>query len=152
MSLLSSVGGFLATKALPFLGGAATIAGGLGAIFGGGGAGGGLPATTQAGVLPGAGRLGGMLGRAGTRALPALRRAAPVLGTVAASGAVEYVLDKFGNVKAKRRYRRMNVCNVRALRRSLRRIEGFEHVARRVLSITHHKKVGTRFKRRRKRS
>jgi hypothetical protein len=33
----------------------------------------------------------------------------------------------------RRRYRHMNVCNVRALRRSLRRVSGFARVARKVM-------------------
>lgn len=46
--------------------------------------------------------------------------------------------------------RRMNVCNMRALNRALRRVRGFEKKARRVLTITTGKKVRTKFKRQRK--
>jgi len=51
-----------------------------------------------------------------------------------------------------RRHRRMNVCNPRALRRSLRRVKGFEHFARQVVRITSPRKrvSGFRFRRRRK--
>ncbi len=53
-----------------------------------------------------------------------------------------------------RRHRRMNVCNPRALRRSLRRVKGFEHFARQVVRIVTPKKrvSGFRFRRRRKRT
>jgi hypothetical protein len=38
----------------------------------------------------------------------------------------------------RRRYRRMNVLNLRALKRAIRRAKGFEHIARQVLTIPHH--------------
>jgi len=38
----------------------------------------------------------------------------------------------------RRRYRRMNVCNVHALKRAIRRAKGFEKLARKVLVIPHH--------------
>lgn len=41
-----------------------------------------------------------------------------------------------GGVKKKRRS--MNVCNVRALRRSQRRLEGFVHLAKRLVSFQEH--------------
>ncbi len=40
----------------------------------------------------------------------------------------------------RRRYRRMNVLNLRALKRAIRRAKGFEHIARQVLTIPHFKK------------
>jgi len=51
-----------------------------------------------------------------------------------------------------RHHRRMNVTNVRALRRSLRRAHGFAKLAMRVIHITHPKKKGHfgGFKKRRK--
>jgi len=38
----------------------------------------------------------------------------------------------------RRRHRRMNVCNVHALKRAIRRAKGFEKLARKVLVIPHH--------------
>jgi len=38
----------------------------------------------------------------------------------------------------RRRYRRMNVLNLRALKRAIRRAKGFEHIARQVLVIPSH--------------
>jgi hypothetical protein len=38
----------------------------------------------------------------------------------------------------RRRYRRMNMLNLRALKRAIRRAKGFEHIARQVLTIPHH--------------
>ena len=38
----------------------------------------------------------------------------------------------------RRRYRRMNVLNLRALKRAIRRAKGFEHIARQVLTVPHH--------------
>jgi hypothetical protein len=41
----------------------------------------------------------------------------------------------------RRRYRRMNVLNIRALKRAIRRAKGFEHIARQVLAphgVVHH--------------
>jgi len=38
----------------------------------------------------------------------------------------------------RRRYRRMNVLNLHALKRAIRRAKGFEHIARQVLTIPHH--------------
>ena len=40
-----------------------------------------------------------------------------------------------------RQYRRMNVGNVRALRRSMRRVTGFAHLAKKVMSFTAHHKM-----------
>ncbi len=53
-----------------------------------------------------------------------------------------------------RRHRRMNVLNPRALRKALRRAEGFTRFARRIVHITMPKKHvhGFRFRRRKKRA
>lgn len=55
-------------------------------------------------------------------------------------------------VPGMRRHRRMNVCNVRALRRAIRRAHGFERVARKVISFPFHKHAAKKgvFKRTRK--
>ncbi len=47
-----------------------------------------------------------------------------------------------------RRRRRMNLCNMRALNRAIRRVRGFEKRARKVLTITTGKRPGVRLKRR----
>jgi len=41
-------------------------------------------------------------------------------------------------------YRRMNVGNVKALRRSMRRVTGFAHLAKKVMSFTSKHKMKTR--------
>jgi hypothetical protein len=61
-----------------------------------------------------------------------------------------YEVDAWGRVIRPRR-RRMHVTNVKALRRALRRVEGFERIARKVLRITTGKQPTVRFKRSRKR-
>jgi hypothetical protein len=48
-------------------------------------------------------------------------------------------LDKGGGYAAPRH--RMNVGNVRALRRSMRRVTGFAHLARKVMTFTTHHKL-----------
>jgi hypothetical protein len=45
-------------------------------------------------------------------------------------------------------HRRMNIGNVRALRRSMRRVTGFAHLAKRVMSFTTHNKLRKRKARR----
>jgi len=96
------------------------------------------------GALVGAGlKIGGRIAR-GLRAArrvagPIVRDAAP--GTV--GGTIGYELgrraaeggrDVIGKDKAPRRYRRMNPLNPRALKRALRRSEGFEKFAARTVN------------------
>jgi hypothetical protein len=50
------------------------------------------------------------------------------------------------------KHRRMHATNTKALHRALRRVKGFERVARRVMSITHHRPVKMHFKFRKKRA
>jgi hypothetical protein len=85
------------------------------------------------------------------------------VGTLATRGAANLVVKGAKAIKNmmlpepgygyRRRYRRMNVCNPRALRRALRRAKGFESFAKEVVHITNRKKVvsGFRMPRRRKR-
>jgi hypothetical protein len=56
----------------------------------------------------------------------------------AAAGAVAggLIVDQFGNVVGRRKRRRLNVTNVKALRRSIRRCTGFAKLAKRVLRFT----------------
>lgn len=51
-----------------------------------------------------------------------------------------------GSVVSMRRHRRMNPCNIHALRRGLRRASAFERIARRVLHITSPRKHVSGFK------
>ncbi len=113
--------------------------------------------------------LGGAIVRGGASAL--VRRFMPGMGTALAGyGAlkglekvaartklgrkVKHMRGKFlRRVGLGRRHRRMNVCNPRALRRSLRRVKGFEHFAKQVVRIVSPKKrvSGFHFRRKRKR-
>lgn len=81
--------------------------------------------------------VGKIFGRGGAKAGPVLRSA----GKIAAGGAVfelgsrvtRRALDGGGGG---RRYKRMNVANVRALRRAIRRTKGFAKLAKSVLTFT----------------
>ena len=74
----------------------------------------------------------------------------PVLSAAGAAGAIGMMgagagaaIGRRGMVHAVpglRRRRRMNVCNVRALRRSIRRTQGFAKLAMRTIHIVHPKK------------
>jgi len=92
-------------------------------------------------------------------AATAISRAAGVVGTGAALGAgsslTETILNRLlsgssaaraGGAYGFRRRRRMNYCNARALRRSLRRVAGFSKFARK--SFIFEKKVKIRKRRR----
>jgi len=71
---------------------------------------------------------------------------APSQGSVTASARVLPALPPGSRMQSfpagvgayRRRYRRMNVLNLRALKRAIRRAKGFEHIARQVLTIPHH--------------
>jgi hypothetical protein len=80
----------------------------------------------------------------------AVRAAGKALGKTHALKHLRRALGrKIGGFK---HHRRMNVCNPRALRRSLRRVKGFEHFARQVVRITSPKRrvSGFRFRRRKR--
>lgn len=85
----------------------------------------------------------------------------PVLTAAGAAGAIGVAAGAGGATLARhmrggggRRHKRMNPCNVRALRRAIRRAHGFEKIARRVMRFTspHKKKKFAGFKHARKRS
>lgn len=95
------------------------------------------------GAIVGPYRVGGIVGRAAG----AIQRH-PVLSAAGAAATVGAASTAFrpgrldipgaGQMAGTgRRYRRMNVCNMRALRRSLRRIHGFAKYARKVYTVTH---------------
>jgi hypothetical protein len=104
---------------------------------------------------------------AGGRAVAGVVRAHPVVAAAAAAGVAgvgaglmgsSATMGKGGKLHPAIRHalglghhRRMHVTNTKALHRALRRVKGFEHVAKRVLSITHHRPVKTHFKFRKKR-
>ncbi len=80
------------------------------------------------------------LGELGERALgflksPAGKLAAVGAGGVAAGVAATKAAEALGG-EERRRYRRMNVLNPRALRRSMRRVQGFARFARKTMAFT----------------
>jgi hypothetical protein len=80
--------------------------------------------AAAAGIAAGAGTMGAMGG-----------------GTSAAKAHVKRVKQALGL-----HHKRMHVTNTKALHRALRRVKGFERVARRVMQITHHRPVKMHFK------
>lgn len=143
MSLLKRVGKFLGKVApvAAVIPGAGPILGTIGKIAGVVGA---AKAAGKQLPLPGIPQIGGgsvalpALGAAGAMAL---RGAGKVLSSGAARGvggaiiggaAAEYVMDKFGNWVPKKKRRKINPCNGRALNRALRRIEQYDKVRKRV--------------------
>src|SRR5712691_11135508 len=111
------------------------------------------------GLIPGVGPLASTaisaVGRPGMGAMiragapKILRRAGgaimrhPVLSAAGAAGVIGAAGVEAGRVSrgrmlttGMRRHRRMNVTNVRALRRAIRRSQGFAHLAKRVLRFT----------------
>lgn len=130
MSLLSSIVK-LGKKVLPS---AATLlgGGGIGSVLTGlatkkaaGGALTKVPSMLPS-VLPGVGKIGGKLGGKAGKYLPGL------IGAVGGGVAVDYVLDQFGNPVPKKKRKRINPCNDKALRRALRRIEMYDKQRKRV--------------------
>jgi len=83
----------------------------------------------------------------------------PVLSAAGAAGAIAGGSYAVGRSRGRasmmgRRHKRMNPCNVKALRRAIRRAHGFERIARRVMRFTSpgKKKKPAGFKRAKKRS
>ncbi len=104
----------------------------------GGGAGVPVPVPrTVPGVPRGPGARGGTLSRAAVAAV------------IAAGGYVigSWVYDAAGNLIGRRKRRRMNVLNPRALRRSMRRVQGFARFARKTITFTHRVKMRKRARR-----
>jgi hypothetical protein len=73
----------------------------------------------------------------------------PVLSAAGAAGAIGMMgagagaaIGRRGMVRAAAHRRRMNVCNPKALRRSIRRTQGFAKLAMRTIHIVHPKKKG----------
>ena len=148
---LSSLWKGIKRVALPIIGGA--IAGPFGAAIGGAVAGGGKPvAPPQFPVPPGTiggaisfpggmtvstaytgGGRGGKFG-GGTR-LATFQRGQATAAAVGGACPQGFHPAKDGSGKCVRN-RRMNVANPRALRRSMRRVQGFEKLARRTITFT----------------
>jgi hypothetical protein len=136
----------------PFLGG--LFKGIVGAAKGAIGAftgihlGGGSPRIpTMPGV--GAGGMVGAIGQIGKKgvAFVGKHKGAAAAAAAAAAGAgiaAGYIIDKNGKV---RRKGHMQVTNTRALRRSMRRVEGFARIARRTMTFTHKHHLKKRRKR-----
>jgi hypothetical protein len=116
-------------------------------------------ASTVAGLIPSGARkvAAGALARAGTVGAVAGRAIArhPVLSAAAAAGAVAGGASMVGHGRGVamhpalhgargmgglRRRKRMNVCNPRALRRSIRRTHGFAKLAMKTIHLIHPKK------------
>jgi len=85
----------------------------------------------------------------------------PVLSAAGAAGAIGVAAGAGGAALRRRmagggmrKHKRMNPCNIRALRRAIRRAHGFEKIARRVMrfSSPHKHKKFAGFKRAKKRS
>jgi len=142
---------------------------------------GGLAKSAVGAFLPGVGSLGGLAGTLAKHTVPMggaasmvrkgaagmVRKAGaivvkhPVLSGAAAAGVIGAggVVGgrRMGRAGARmpgmRRHRRMNVCNVKALRRSIRRTHGFAKLAMRTIHLVHpkkHARFGGFKKRRRK--
>ena len=156
---LSSLWKGVKSFALPIIGG--MIGGPIGAAVGSAAAGGGKPSPGTALSLPGT--FGGALTMPGGMALdlgytpgamvPGSGRLPPF--TAAGAGVLPaggrggqlmpsgYHFAKDGSGRLVRN-RRMNVANPRALRRSMRRVQGFEKLARRTISFTRRVKMKKR--------
>jgi len=129
----------------------------IGGVSGGGGGGGGGKQLTVPGTIGGAVTMpGGMslgLGYTPGAAVPGRGRLPPFTATGAGvlpaggrGGSMipsGYHFAKDGSGRLVRN-RRMNVANPRALRRSMRRVQGFEKLARRTISFTRRVKMKKR--------
>lgn len=148
MSLWATLGRGLIGTARQFGGAAISGAlGGLAAATAGGGGGPPVPVAQPGGLPISTGQLRRLNG-----GLPAVRGRI-TMGQLAPGGVLRPIDPRTGFPFGEgRRRRRMSVTNVRALRRALRRVEGFEKVCRRVLTITTGRQPKVRFKRRRKRA
>jgi hypothetical protein len=80
--------------------------------------------------------------RALARVLPAAKKLLPFAGAAAAGAAATEVIA--GGGEERPRYRRMNVLNARALRRSMRRVQGFAKFARKTMTFTTRHKLKKR--------
>lgn len=125
---LASIAKKIAPKALGFIPGVGTALS-IGSVV--------LPAAK--GLLQRAGMGAKVAGTAAAVGVP-LAAGAAGLGVIEAGGAaIKGIKHAFGG---KRRRRRMNVANPRALRRGIRRLRGFEKLARKVMVVHSYKRLG----------
>jgi hypothetical protein len=94
---------------------------------------GGAP-MTEAGVL-------GVLGGLRDPAIELLKKYGPAVAGGAAAALGGVAARRLLGGGGERRYRRMNVTNVRALRRSMRRVQGFAKLARATVQFTQRVKM-----------
>ena len=129
---LSSIWKAVKKVAKPLIGG--IVGGPVGAIIAGG-AGGAMVAAPSPPVAPPPGTIGGAVSfPGGTGVSMAYVPGAP--GALAAGGQpAGYHLDKATRSRWVRN-RRMNVANPRALRKAMRRVQGFEKLAKRTIQFT----------------
>lgn len=108
----------------------------------------GLDAATAAGkAVASAAARHPVIAAAGAASVAAAGIAGSKMGGKAPAGMHPAVARSLGL----KRHRRMHPGNTKALHRSLRRVKSFERLARRVMSITHHRPVKMHFKFRRHR-
>lgn len=83
---------------------------------------------------------------------PAIRYGKKALGALGLGGAAEVGAGLVRGIggTTRRKYRRINPCNIKALRRSIRRIHGAEKVFRQVLSVQGKKSAGIKPKHRKR--
>lgn len=118
------------------------------------------PAATAAGKAATVALDAGAAGAKAVAAHPVLAASAAAAGMAAGAGAMSAMSGtpaaKAHITRMKKalglHHRRMHVTNTRALHRALRRVKGFERVAKRVLSITHHRPTKVHFKFRKRRA
>jgi hypothetical protein len=170
--------GLLASEAAQPIGGNVGFLSGLGKIFGGVTAAGGVVARGISDVRAIGSSIGAAIhpaasaaGKAATVAIDTATSAVKAHPVIAAAGAAAAVgaaagamgssatMGKGGKMHPAvaralglHKHRRMHATNTKALHRALRRVKGFERVARRVMSITHHRPVKMHFKFRKKRA
>jgi len=133
---LSSIWKGVKKFAGPILGG--VIGGPVGAVIGAAGAG--APQKPRPPMLPPPGTIGGAVSFPGGTQLQFARAPGVALGPQAAGAMAGvcptgYHLAKDGSGRMVRN-RRMNIANPRALRRAMRRVQGFEKMAKRTISFT----------------
>jgi len=137
---LSSVFRLVKRVARPVIGG--LLGGPVGALITGAGVGGAVVAAQKPrmpAVQPPAGAIGGAVSFPGGTTVSV----AGVLPTHAAIGAhapAGYHLDKATRTRWVRN-RRMNIANPRALRKAMRRVQGFEKLAKRTITFTRRVKM-----------
>lgn len=94
--------------------------------------------AVQAAAMPSLPTIGGAIARVAKS--PAVRSVATGIGTAVAVDALGRLIDAAGN-PVRKRHRSINVTNVHALRRALRRVDGFKHLAKKVGACPPHRRT-----------